>query len=95
MSKKAKWGFKKRESADKIDPEFSQMCAMTTDASYNKRNADLIQGTKFLHGTGAAREHMPKEAVGPPSRSSKTQLNKALRNLIQFWSCPYLSRRLD
>jgi len=77
-SKKAKWGFNRRGSVDKTDPESSQMCAMTRDASCNKRNADLIQGTKFLHKTGAAREQVPKEAVGPPSRCSKNQPNKAL-----------------
>lgn len=84
-----------RGSVDKIDPESSQMCAMTTDASCNKRNTDLIQGTKFLHETGAARERVPKEAMGSPSRCSKTQLNKALSNLIKFWSYPCLSRKLD
>lgn len=79
--KKAKWGFSRRGSVDKTDPESSQMCAMTTYASCNKRNADLIQGTKLLHETRAAREQVPKAAVGPPSRCSKTQLNKALSNL--------------
>lgn len=46
---------------------------MTTDASCNMRNADLLQGTKLLHETGAVSEQASKEAVGPPSKCSKTQ----------------------
>lgn len=68
-----KWGFNRRGSVDNINPESSQVRAMTTDASCNMRNADLLQGTKLLHETGAVSEQASKEAVGPPSGCSKTQ----------------------